>query len=761
MVKASQLFKLGSGVAAISFAMLPFQPAEPAQKAQTPSVQKDVVPFMNKYCSSCHDTNEPPAGINPLLSKTDQDFIKNAAHWKRIIRALKSETMPPAGMPRPTHQEVKDLIRAVNGIMAKGPADPGKVTLRRLNRAEYRYTIQDLLGINYDPTTDFPNDDVGEGFDNIGEVLSVSPLLVEKYLEAAENIAERAIITFQPKTYRTDSNDLIGTDGQTFLSNGDKLLMTNGSVTAKPKIASPGTYRVKFKGYGMQAGPEVVKVRVNVNGKPIQTLEIKAIASKPLVYEIPVELNTGEQNISVEFFNDYWNPNAKENDRDRNFVISYIEVYGPLGEPEQLPSSHQALIPRKPAPGQELEVARASLSKFATKAFRRPVEPKELDRILAIVKNSLNNKESFEQSMRNGLTAILVSPQFLFRPETASKQVRALNDYEIATRLSYFLWSSTPDDELLGLAALGKLKEPKTLQAQVARMKLDPKINRLGEQFATQWLQLKKLDSIVPDTNIYKKFNRELRRNFRTETLLFFNDIVKNDKSILNFLDSKTTFVNQQLAEFYGWNNVRGREFKEVQIPDANRGGLLGQASVLMLTSNPTRTSPTKRGKWILEQFLGAAPPPPPPGVPDLPDKKVDQAKNLRERMAQHRSDPNCYSCHQMMDPLGFSLENFDAIGSWRTKDGEEPIDASGELPDGTKVNGLKDVKNALFKRKDEFVRTLTAQMLTFALGRGLTPADEVAIEKIALEVEQNGYKMSALINGIVKSEPFTQRGKE
>lgn len=752
------------GIGIVTSATSVFPPKNPPQATSAPSYQKDILPKIKEYCIVCHTGSEPPGGISFDKFKNNQDLATHVQDWDRIVRAIKSQQMPPANWDKkPSNEERAKLVTAIEGILAKSSSDPGRVTVRRLNRAEYKYTVQDLLSLDFDPTVDFPNDDVGYGFDNIGDVLTLSPLLLEKYLEAAEKIAERAILTSKPKTLQVLGEHMSTSEGNSVGPEGERNFFSNGTSYAKFKVLSGGSFRIKIRAFGQQAGPELCKMAVYVDGKLLQNVEVGATQAKPIIYEIPAELETGDREIGIEFKNDYYNANdPNTSNRDRNLLISYVEIEGPIGSPATLPLSHRNLIPSKPAPGEELQTARRYLTSFATRAFRRPVDQKEMDRLMEVVKPAVLQKESFEKVMQVGVTAILCSPSFLFRiePDNQQKFARDLTDYELATRLSYFLWSSTPDDELLGLASQGKLKDPKVLEAQVDRMRQDPKIRRLATEFAGQWLQLRKLDHISPDRKIYPEYNQNLGRAFRTETYMFFEDIVKNNLSILNFIDSRTTFLNQPLSKYYGIPGVEGNDFKKVTITDQRRGGLLGQASVLMLTSNPTRTSPTKRGRWILEQLLGSGPPPPPPGTPELAPRTEKQTpKSLREQMESHRANPECASCHVLMDPIGFSLENFTGVGSWRDKEAGQPVDASGELPDGTKVNGPVEVRKVLMERKDEFVKTLAANMLTFATGRGMRLSDSAYIDKVVAETKKDDYKMATLIKAVIASDPFKKRG--
>ncbi|HET6882800.1 MAG TPA: DUF1592 domain-containing protein, partial [Pirellulales bacterium] len=442
-------------------------------------------------------------------------------------------------------------------------------------------------------------------------------------------------------------------------------------------------------------------------------------------------------------------------------------VQGPLdGPPPALPESHKRIIFVQPKRGQEHEAAEKILSRFASRAFRRPAGGDEVGRLVKFVELARANGERFERGIQLGMEAVLVSPHFLFRIEqdplpgqegADADGIHPVSDYELATRLSYFLWSSMPDDELFHDAFKGRLRS--NLQRQVARMLKDPKSRAFVDNFVTQWLEIRKLRMLSPDPQRFPTFNDELREAMLEETTRFFAALIDEDRSVLELIDADFTFLNERLAKHYGIRDVTGPEFRRVRLADADRGGVVTQASVLTITSNPTRTSPVKRGKWILEQLLDMPPPPPPPNAGDLKDDgKVVSSASLRERMEQHRANPSCATCHAPMDPLGFGLENFDAIGAWRDRDGAFPIDASGTLPDGSLFKGPRELKAILKQRKDEFVRCLAGKMLTYALGRGLEPYDQCAVDDIAASLAQHDYKFSALIQAIVDSDPFQKR---
>jgi hypothetical protein len=579
--------------------------------------------------------------------------------------------MPPEGEPQPDPQERRLLsqwIQSVFAVDCSAPRDPGRVTIRRLNRAEYDNTIRDLVGLDLHLAKDFPSDDVGEGFDNIGDVLSLPPLLFEKYMDAAEQIARAAIVAQPPdaKTQRRQRQELRG-DGA-----------------------------ARLDGYGV-------------------------------------------------------------------FGLSSAGTVS-----DDVPESHQRIMIASPGEGKSpRQAAREILEPFATRAFRRPVTSRELEPLVDLVDLAMQEGESFQGGIQVAVAAVLVSPHFLFRMEmdpdaNDPPQIRTLNDYELATRLSYFLWSSLPDDELFALAAEGKLHQQDTLRQQVLRMLQDPKSEALVRNFGGQWLNLRNLAEIAPDPKQFPSFDDRLRQAMQRETELLFAAVMREDRSLLDFLSADFTFLNGPLAEHYGIPGVVGDEFRRIALGDGRRLGLLTQASILTLTSNPTRTSPVKRGKWIMENILGTPPPDPPPNVPMLEEtQQAAPNATLREQLVLHRENPVCASCHLQMDALGFGFENFDAIGRWRDRDGENPIDAGGQLPSGEQFSGPQDLVRILAQRKREFSTALARKMLTYALGRGLQPYDDCAVRDIVQRLESNDYRFSALVLGIIASEPFRQRRGE
>ena len=737
------------------------QKTKPTPAAKVFTYAKDVKPFVNQYCGSCHGDKDPVAGLTLTKSKKEAGLKEDAEKWIKVAANVRSSHMPPKGMPAPTKAQRDNFVAAVEGIVVGDCrlADPGKVTLRRLNRAEYNNTVRDLLGVDFRPADDFPSDDVGYGFDNIADVLSISPLLMEKYLNAAEQVVDRALPVPVKKSRIVTGPDFQVTGGAT--KDDDSCDMSsNSTATVKFNAPQQGLYNIKVSGYGTQGGDQMPIMAVALNGEEVARLEVKGSPARD--YEFPVKANKGPNVVAVSFTNDFFDPNLPADKRDRNLILKSIDLYGPKTGDEDVPAFMKQYLPAEPAAGEELKTARAFLAKFATRAYRRPATTDEVDRLVGLFQLTQKAKEPFHRGLQLGMAAVLVSPNFLFKVETTPKNMvssRALNDYELATRLSYFLWSSMPDDRLMTLAAQGKLRNPDTLATEAKRMLADPKSQALADNFAEQWLNLRKLDIFHPEPEQFPTYNEVLKDSMKAETKTFFKYIALQNRSVLEFLSSDYAFVNAPLAAHYGISGVTGNELRRVALTGTQRGGILSQASVLAITSNPTRTSPVKRGKWILENVLGTPPPPPPPGVGDLgDDKQVLSAKNLREKMELHRKKPDCFSCHSRMDPLGFSLENYDAVGRWRKTEAGAPIDNSGVLPDGQKFQGPAELKKILLQKKDQFTHTLADRLMTYALGRGMDPSDRCVLDDISRRTAANEYRFQTIITEIVRSDPFRKR---
>lgn len=760
-------------------------PAKPTMAKSVPggagSFGRDALPFVKKYCLGCHTGDTPSAGVSISEYKTEAEMLKARNLWEKVASNTASKHMPPPGMPMPTDKERAAFVEYVQGAITKADCavkTPGRVTLRRLNRAEYNNTLRDLLGVQLTPADDFPSDDVGYGFDNIGDVLSISPLLMEKYLDAARTVSRAAIYAPEDKAARSPvrfpASRLTGDGGDHADTNG-RMLYSNGFTGVDFNFPGTGDYILRVEAFQQAAGPEDAKMGFVLAGKQFKEQVVRA--KRATLYEAKFQVErAGTQKIGVSFNNDYFNDKEPdERKRDRNLIIQFIEVVPvsvQVANPKEYPAFHNRVMNLYPQPGADGVISakaqddatRKIVSSFLPRAFRRPVSKEETERMVSLAARVRKLGGSFEKSLQAVVQATLVSPNFLFMVEpnpTPGQKQRPLTDYELATRLSYFIWSSMPDDRLMSLAAQGKLKDPKVLTAEAKRMTQDPKAKALASNFAGQWLNLRKITVVTPDTKTFPSFDDKLRNAMRQETEMFFNHVVQKDRPILDFLSADYTFLNETLAKHYGSSDIQGENFRLVPLKGKQRGGLVTQASILTLTSNPTRTSPVKRGKWVMENILGTPPPPAPPNVPELPDDKAEKGPltgTLRQRLEQHRSNPACASCHKAMDGIGFGLENFDAVGAWRMTDGESKVDASATMPDGKSFAGPDGLKNYLMGQKGQFTKAFTEKLMTFALGRGIEPYDRCDIEGLAKQVAKDGYKFSSVVEAVVSSEPFRFR---
>ncbi len=718
-------------------------------------LKSDVAPLLAKYCGRCHGGKDPAGGLSLVKVSALKTVTDDPGRWGRVAFNVKSHTMPPSGL-MPSDAERQKIVTWVESVLATDCklADPGRVTIRRLNRREYDNTVRDLTGLNLHLSDDFPSDDVGMGFDNMGDVLSVSPLLMDKYLSAAEKVATAWIKVPRGFDLALDPERAERGQGSNIGSDGEIVFFSNDTAVCQLQVPEGGECLAKVTAWGQRAGNELPRLRVTWDRTPVGAVEVKATAQHPTVFQFPIDATPGHHELAVSFVNDFYDPqNPDPNSRDRNLFVTRIELTKPAAQPP-LPNGPITLLPKSDS---DLETPRSILAGFAARAFRRPVRPDETQRLVALYTATRKRGETFERAMQVCVAATLASPNFLFRVEPT--EGAALDGYELATRLSYFLWGSMPDSQLFSDAASGKLADPGVLAAEVDRMLQSAKGRSLAEDFAEQAFQLRKIEVASPDPRLYATFDASLRNDMLHEVDSLFMDVVNEDKSVLTLIDTDTSFLNHRLADFYGIPNVVGDQFRAVKMPDRRRGGLLGTAAFLIVTSNPNRTSPVKRGKWILENILGTPPPPPPPNVPILmDDQAIKPSLPIKERMAQHRKDPQCATCHAPMDGLGFALENYDPVGRWRTSDGQFPVDATGELPGGQKVDGPVDLKRILLDRKDDFVRSLAEKMLTYATGRGLRPQDTCHVDAILKTVKKDGYRMRTLIKAVVLSDPFRKR---
>jgi hypothetical protein len=720
--------------------------------AETRSFATVVQPFVRKNCSGCHNASLMSGGLD-LMSRQAADFAgKDRDLWEKVARRVEAGEMPPKPMPRPKEADIQAFESFIHAEFDRADRnmrpDPGRVTARRLNRYEYNNTIRDLLGVDFKPANDFPADDSGYGFDNIGDVLSLSPTLMEKYLAAAEQIAKKAIAADPPPkpTVERLKAELNSPHPQDFES--------------KRNIGYQGDYdiRVQVAGQSTRGASHILKLAVKVDGEEHGAFEVDTAPDKKRGFDIRLPLTRGEHSFEAAL-------TSAEEGFTIPFRIDHIELRGPFNPiPPPPPESHKRIFICGHANGQHNpECARTIMRDLVRRAFRRSVTDADFEPYLKFIAMAQTHGDSFEQGVRVALEAVLVSPEFLFRiehdPDSGGPAAaHRINDFELATRLSYFLWSSMPDEELFRLAEQSKLHTPAVLEAEVRRMLRDPKAFALVENFGGQWLELRNLDSIQPDPDKFPTFDNELRAAMKRETQLFFQSIIREDRSILDFIDGKYTYLNERLAKHYGIAGVTGPEFRRVELTGNQRSGVLTQASVLTVSSYAARTSPVLRGKFILENFLNSPPPPPPPDVPNLDESKIGVAGSVRQQFEAHRANPVCASCHMRMDPLGFALENYDAIGRWRTHEGKFPIDASGVMPDGRKFDGAAGMKQVLLGDRDQFARALTEKLLTYGLGRGLERYDRPAVQSICRRLQAKNYRFSALVLGIVESLPFQMR---
>ena len=748
-------------------------PATPTGEDIQRRFTAQVQPFLTQHCFHCHGNGKHKGELTfdrftSLNAIQDEEKV-----WRHVSDNLRTKIMPPEERPRPPQEEVDAVVTWIGDALAycdcTGERDPGRVAIRRLNRNEYNNTVRDLLGVDAKLADDFPADDTGYGFDNIADVLTMSPLLAEKYLAAAEQVLDRAIDTSDPlkiRTARYASGDLQANgDGN---SNGD--LTKNGEAFAEHEFVADGLYVIRVRAVQQRFGDEPAKMELRLGDQALGSYEVTAQrGDKDVpVIELHLDVNAGKRRIAAAYLNnkvDNNNPDPKKRG-DRNLYVRRIEVEGPLYPPPPTrPDSHQRIF--FCAPGEngltEEQAARQIVERFAGRAFRRPVRSDEIEQLLSFYKMARGEGDRFEDGVRLALTAALVSPHFLYRieldPPNAGAKPYAISDHELATRLSYFLWSSMPDAELFSLAAARHLREPGVIEAQVKRMLADPRAEAFIGNFTGQWLELRNLDRATPDPKQFPEFDEPLRVAMRREAEVFFASLVREDRSVLEMLDADYTFMNERLAKHYGVDGITGDDFRRVPLkPELKRGGVLTMAGVLTVTAMSSRTSPVKRGKFILDQVLGTPPPPQPADVAALEETKTVTAASLRERLEQHRADMNCAVCHMRMDPIGFSLENFNAIGKWRDVDGPFKIDPSGKLPEGQTIDGPAGLKKVLLERKNDFIRCLVEKMTVYALGRGLGRTDKCTVKDVVESAQKNDYKMSSVILGIVKSDAFQKR---
>lgn len=747
-----------------------------------------VFEVLETSCFACHANGSSQGGLSFDSFASEEELLSNHELWWSVMKNIRSGVMPPQGMPKPTEKDIQYINGWIKQEVFKSDAEhphPGNVVLRRLNRTEYRNTIQDLIGYDYNTFAEFPPDDTGFGFDTIGEVLSISPMLLEKYLTAAKTIIEKSvpvktkelrIDTVNGREFRSDSNN--GTGRQI-------SFYENDTVTYTFKARESGDYQIEldFEVDGeFDFDPGECQMTFFINDEELLSEHYKWQSNKMYHYTINKTWEPGEYELKVVI-----KPLVAEEKRINNidFEIHDVLIKGPLEESKwDHPDGYFKFFTRdEPPAGKEerMEYASELLRTFATKAFRRPVDDETLTRLVSIVESvSSQPGKTFEAGVAQAMIAVIASPRFIYRiedinPITNDQHFPQIDEYALASRLSYFFWSTMPDEELFALAAKGELRN--NLEEQVKRLMKDDRVESLVENFTGQWLQARDVETISIDVRRALdlprrrrgqprlEFEPTLRRAMRRETEILFTYIMQEDRSILEMLDSDYTFLNKELAEHYGIEGVEGSQMRKVDLPeDSPYGGVLTQGTVLTVTSNPTRTSPVKRGLYILDNILGTPAPPAPPDVPELEEAEKHfegREPTLREILELHRQQPLCNSCHARFDPLGLAFENFTAFGTWRDEENEQPIDTSGKLISGetfTTVKELKAIlKTSLYK---DFYRCLTEKMLTYAIGRGLDYRDVQTVDEIVNRLDETDGQFSTLVMGIIESAPFQKKGE-
>jgi mono/diheme cytochrome c family protein len=807
--------------------------------------QKTVLPVLSKNCFACHNEKLSTAGLNLEAYRDGSVAIKQTTIWADVLNKVSTGQMPPPGSLALTKAEISAITGWIQNLLGKTSApvvpdgDPGRVTARRLNREEYNNTVRDLLGISGRPADEFPVDDSGYGFDNIGDVLTLSPLLMEKYMSAAKKLSRLAVYgeelppkptvlaVLLPKKgpeisigssgglilpysmrgtmylnyvfpvdaeyeFRVRVNNHRDMNGVSYDASLEKFLETLEAAKHGPTFqegAAPpsggGGRGRGGRGPRRPPTPEEMKAReeksrlafppetmiLTVDGKEIAHDMIEGDTNYR--YDHPptiarVHLSAGEHFIRASFpaLAELDDPRRNMNpDGRRRMYIEDAEIAGPYDPNPEPSESHKRIFI---CHDQTAACAREIVENLSRKAYRRPVTLQEVDQLAALVSLAQRQGDSFEEGVRLAVQAVLMSPNFLFRIEQDPKPVAGvsatahrINDYELATRLSYFLWSSMPDDELFRLAKEQKLEQPAVLEAQVKRMLADSKASALVDNFAGQWLGIRNLDRKPPDPDRFPTTDDELLDYMHKETNLFVTAMFRENRSILDFIDAPFTYLNGPLARHYGIEGVNGEKFRRVELTESLRGGILTQGAILTVSSYPTRTSVVTRGKWVLENLLGTPPPPPPPDVPVLAEQDIGASASLREKMEQHRANAACAVCHLPMDPIGFGLENFDASGAWRTHDGRFPIDASGTLPGGKSFNGAKGLEALLKSKSDLFARNFTEKLMTYALGRGVERFDQPTVDSIVRDAAAHNYRFSTLLMDVVNSKSFLMRSAE
>ena len=774
---------LGAGLAATCAADEP-SPA-PSRNVDNQILEQ----FIKANCVDCHDNVTKTAGL-ALVGEMVADIDRNVEVWEKVVRKLTSRQMPPKGEPRPTERDYDAIVSWLESALdraATSNPNPGRTeTFRRLNRTEYQNTIRDLLAVEVDVDSLLPADQLSHGFDNI-TVADLSPSHLNRYVSAAQKISRIAV----GRAPRTPGGDIfrIRPDVTQDTHLDGSPIGTRGGAVIPYNFPQDGEYEIQVRlmrdrNEGIEGLREPHELEVSLDRQRAELFMVKPPGkggeqSFDTNLKTRVQVTAGTHRVAVAFlkkpsslleterqplnvhFNFYRHPRIGPAVYEVS-IIGPFSVRGPGDTP-----SRQRIFGSPPAGSSDEDAyAKRIIDDLARRAYRRPVNDESLQAPLEMYRQG-RAESGFEAGIELALASVLVNPQFLFRieldpPEIPQGTAYRIGEFELASRLSYFLWSSMPDDELLGLAAAGQLRRPEVLEQQVTRMLADERSQSLVTNFAGQWLYLRNLEAVIPDMRLFPDFDDNLRQAMRQETELFFESILREDRSVLDLIKTDYTFLNERLAKHYEIPHVYGSQFRRVAVDDdSHRGGLLRQASILTVTSYATRTSPVIRGHWVLKNLVGMPPPPPPENVPALADNTVLSTLSVRERLQQHRADPACASCHDLMDPPGFALDNFDAVGRWRASESGKPIDATGGLPDGSEFTGVAGLEQALLQRPELFVRTMTEKLLTFALGRGIEYYDAPAVRQIVRDAQQHEYRFSRLVLGIAQSIPFQMRSSK
>ena len=717
--------------------------------------------LVQHHCFRCHNPEKKKGKVDLESFASAKAPLKNIKLWRHALNMAEERTMPPDGKKQPTEQERQDIIAWLQGSLedsyALMPDDPGKTVVRRLNRTEYENTLNELLHIDEAHGADIPLESVGYGFDNIAELLNVPPLLMEKYLATARAAVDKAIWDDpSPKMdMRIGSDEFVKVGGAGHIQAQSAGLYSNGSIRTDFNIQLEGKYKLRINAYGTQAGNEPVKAEIKLDGKLLKIIDIKNEEYSPGNFDLEVNLAKGKRTLDIAFINDYYDGAKK---KDRNFFLKWVSLNGPMGQ-IKLPLSHTALVKLSLEDKNSEEMnAIKNIKDFLERAYRSKVSDEQLSRYVNLYSKVRKGGRSPYQSLKTAYMAALVSPNFLFRLESKPEKISPVNDYELAVRLSYFLTSTMPDDQLLALASKNLLSQPAVYKQEIERLLSSKKLMNFSENFSGQWLMLRSLDRLHPDMKKFPEWNEDLKDSMKNEAVTLFHSILAKNESIKKFIHNDEIFVNETLAKHYGIPNISGANFRAVKAPES-RGGILTMSSTLAVTSMPARTSPVKRGKWILDEILGTPPPEPPADVSPLEEtEKVNPNLSLRKKLELHRADEGCASCHRIMDSFGFCLENFNPLGKWRDTEDGKPIETGGELPDGTKLTDLKSLQQYIISKEDKFAEHLITKLLIYATGRGTEESDYKTIAAIVAKTKDSGYRFQDIIIEICNSVPFRMK---